>query len=85
MILGERVYVWLGAEGVAEAPEGWTREADGEETTAIHAAKADVPPARTCCIDGVGRPYWLVEVLPVAPAPIRKLAGERVRMLRLEV
>lgn len=85
MILGERVYVWLGAEGVSEAPVGWTREADGDETVAVHAAKTDAPPARTCSLDGIGRPYWLVEVLPTVPEPIRKLAGERVRMLRLEV
>ncbi len=82
--------VLLGAEGYSEtAGQPWLRDATDDDwitfgrrveahSKAIDAGVTEI------LLDGTGRPYFLVAVLPDAPESVRKLARGHLRLLRFE-
>jgi hypothetical protein len=78
------VTLLVGAEGVSEQEgQPWLREATPDE---IDAFAATLPPdvkLRDVTIDGVGRPYFVMTVLPDAPAEIYGYASRYQRVKRL--
>lgn len=69
----------VGAEGVSETEgEAWIREATKEEAETFWLDKdTDLD------IDHNGRPYWLMAILPTAPAEIYDRTAKCVRAVRL--
>jgi len=76
----------LGAEGFAELNQdgvSWMREATDEEVDAFRAelGRGDFDES---CVDGTGRPYFVVVVTDEAPAGVWAFARAMKRAVRLE-
>jgi hypothetical protein len=72
----------LGAEGCSEASGvPWLRDATDEEVQAVLATE---PKAGELLLDGTGRPYFWMTVLPGAPAWALAKARRVLRAVRLD-
>lgn len=75
--------LFVGAEGLSELGEPypeWIRQA---LPTDLERASKVLDP-KVLSLDGIGRPYWALVVLPSAPMPIRLRAAMFSRVVRLE-
>jgi len=95
--LAGRTYLYLGAEGQAEAPAAWLRPVEDRamrQAVLEEAAKAIAPEylgsptlpglGDALTLDRTGRPYALVELTGAAPADLRAAAEGVIRVVRLE-